>query len=435
MCCFCPGQPFSGRDRAGLIFLRGQVEIQTPLRPINRKTGERVSKETVKFSRTKLVSVYREKPDLLIAHGILEDDIYGLEVDVTLALPDLVIKAIQGQWKRAENSQCIRGLPFLQEAVGLRLEEGFIAKVQKGIGRKVCRHFADLLIESCSAAMEAAVMIQGEKDNRDNPVMDPVPGTSPGPSRWTVSPEMPLDPIKNGKITASPNQKIQRTGGMVIDLHVHSFPASPCSSVSLKELIEEARKIGLDGFCLTDHHHVWNPREVAHLRETTDFLILRGNEITTEQGDMLVFGLDRDILEIVSLADLRAEVSNVNGFIIAAHPFRGFLAFGVGKLGLTLEQAIERPLWKSVDAVEVMNSRVTGKENAFAAQVAARLNRPATGGSDAHTLSGLGIFATRFSQDIQDEQDLIEALKSGHYQPVAFRSEQRKRDFSDGKNR
>lgn len=388
----------------------------------------------MKFTRNKLVSVFLEQPDRLVAHGILEDDIYGLEVDVTLTLPDLVITVVKGQWKRAENSQCVRGLPFLQEAVGLRLEEGFKAKVQKGIGRKVCRHFADIIIESCDAAREAAALIQGESLHGDNPPRESQPVTSTEPNRVTVSPDRPVDSIKKQSLPEPADPKVPDTNGTVIDLHVHSFPASPCSSVSLKELIDEARNIGLHGFCLTDHNHVWNPREVAQLRERTGFLVLRGNEITTEQGDMLVFGLEKDIPGIIRLTELRAEVSRVKGFLIAAHPFRGFLAFGLGKLGLSLEQAVARPLWKWVDAVEVMNSQVTEKENALAAQVAGRLNLPATGGSDAHTASGLGIFATRFFQKIQDEQDLIQALQSGNYQPVAFRREQKKRDGSDGKN-
>ncbi|MFH0789871.1 MAG: PHP domain-containing protein [Pseudomonadota bacterium] len=384
----------------------------------------------VKFTRNKLVSVYREGPELLVAHGILEDDIYGLEVDVTLGLSDLEIKAIQGRWKRAENSECIRGLPLLQEAVGFHMGEGFIAQVQKIIGRKVCRHFADILLEACYAAREAALLIQGETGKIANPAGDFEAVHHEDPGKSASSPVKPVISVKNETPGPKPpgtlSKKKKETAGMVIDLHVHSFPASPCSSVSVEALIEEAQKIGLDGFCLTDHNYVWDPRVVADLRQKTGFLVLRGNEITTDQGDMVVFGLDKDIRGIIKLAELREEVSRVKGFIIVAHPFRGFLTFGLRKLGLTAEKALERPLWKWVDAVEVMNSKVTEKENALAAQVAAGLNRPSTGGSDAHTASALGIYATRFSRAIQDEKGLIEALKGGDYSPVAFRKEIRK---------
>jgi hypothetical protein len=119
--------------------------------------------------------------------------------------------------------------------------------------------------------------------------------------------------------------------------------------------------------------------------------------------------------------------------MIVAHPFRGFLTFGVGKLGLTPEKAMERPLFKLVDAVEVMNSKVTRKENDFAARVAAGLHLPATGGSDAHEAPAVGIYATRFPRVFQDEKGLIEALKSGDYSPIAFRGKEKERSAARGR--
>ena len=216
-----------------------------------------------------------------------------------------------------------------------------------------------------------------------------------------------------------PNRKI--TGGTVIDLHVHTAPASPCSSAPVDHLIQEAKRIGLDGICLTDHNYVWDPEAVKELRKQHDFLILRGNEITTDQGDMVVFGLEKDIKGISKLENLRKEVLEAGGFMIVAHPFRGFLTFNIGQLGLTPEKAMERPLFKQVDAVEVLNSKVTEDENRFAADVAAGLDLPATGGSDAHEISEVGIYATRFAGEVNDEKDLIAALKKGEYEPVTFR--------------
>ena len=225
----------------------------------------------------------------------------------------------------------------------------------------------------------------------------------------------------------------RRKWGMVIDLRVHLFPASSCSSVAVDELIAEAQKIGLDAICLTDHNHVWDPKAAAELSQQYHFLVLRGNEITTDQGDMIVFGLEKEIRGIVKLEELREAVLQARGFMIVAHPFRGFLTFGVGKLGLTPEKAMERPLFKLVDAVEVMNSKVTKKENDFAARVAAGLHLPATGGSDGHEASAVGIYATRFSRVIQDEKGLIEALKSGDYSPIAFRGKGRERSAAHGR--
>lgn len=365
------------------------------------------------FARNKLVSIYRKDPDTLIAHGVLEDDIYGLEVDLELGISNLEILSIEGKWKRAENSECRRAVPFLQEAVGLRMEEDFIQKVQKIVGRKSCRHFADIILECCDAARDAAMVVEREgetlTEKTDRAAIPAVPDL---PSRE--------DPIRN-KNGPALDEKMKVSGGMVIDLHVHTSPASPCSSATLGEVVEEARRIGLDGLCLTDHNYVWKPHEIADLRKKHDFLLLRGTEITTDQGDMVVFGLDRQIEGIIKLEELRQMVTKAGGFIIVAHPFRGFLTFGVGKLGLTPEKAMERALFKFVDAVEVLNSKVTEKENRLAAEVAEGLRLPTTGGSDAHEASAVGIYATRFHRAIKDEKGLIEALRSGDYSPVAFR--------------
>ncbi|MGD8985104.1 MAG: CehA/McbA family metallohydrolase [Desulfobacteraceae bacterium] len=388
----------------------------------------------LKFTRNKLVSIYRKDQGSLLAHGILEDDIYGLEVDVAISIPHLEILSIEGRWKRAENVECPRAIPFLQEAVGFRMGGGFSQKVRKIIGRKACRHFADIILECCDAAQMAAQVIRWETEKGKKPALrfddflsnDTEEATSP-PDDFSISREQRPKPKGEG---VPAQERVNGAEGMVIDLHVHTSPASPCSSAPVDEIIQEAKRIDLDGICLTDHNHVWDPDEVADLRRKYNFLILRGNEITTDQGDMVVFGLEKEIKGIVKLEDLREEVSKAKGFMIVAHPFRGFLTFGIGKLGLTPEKAMERPLFRLVDAVEVMNSKVTEKENSFAAEVAEGLNLPATGGSDAHEVSEVGIYATQFSHVIKDEKDLIEALRTGEFSSIAFRKEGRKRSRS-----
>ena len=369
----------------------------------------------LKFTRNKLATVYRKDAQTLAVHGIMEDDIYGLEVDLDLDLLSLEVLSVRGKWKRMENSECPRAIPFLQEAVGFRMDEDFARRVQKTVGRKACRHFADLILECCHAARDAAKVIHGQEQhfNLSGPEISK-PLDKPGV------------PEKNGPL---PSVKAKgcttRTGvpgGMVIDLHAHSIPASPCSTISVQELIEEAKELGLDGICLTDHNRLWDPHKVEELRQQHSFLILRGNEITTEQGDILVFGLEENISGVIQLAELREKVLRAGGFMIVAHPFRGFLTFGIGHLGLTKEKAMARPAFKLVDAVEVLNSKVSDQENNFAAEVAQGLGLPVTGGSDAHGPGEVGLYATQFTCQIQNERDLIEALKRGGYAPITYRS-------------
>ena len=378
------------------------------------------------FSRNKVVSIIRQGEDTLLARGILEDDIYGLEVEVILSLSSLEILSIEGKWNRAENRECPRALPFLQEAVGYRITEGFSQKVRKTVGRKACRLFSDILLECCHAAKEAAELIQWEAEREAKPDI----GLDDFLEQRAERGEAPADGVRISSGTGSEQKEravrqkeaVTAPGTVIIDLHVHTSPASPCSSAPVDDVIQEARRIGLDGICLTDHNHLWPYAAVEDLRQRHGFLVLRGNEITTDQGDMLAFGLEKDIRGIITLEELRKEVLEAEGCIIAAHPFRGFLTFGLGKLGLSPEKAMERPLFKWVDGVEVLNSKVTQKENTLASQVAEGLDLTAIGGSDSHEVMDVGIYATSFSAAIRDERDLIEALKKGDgCTPLAYR--------------
>ena len=375
-----------------------------------------------RFIRNKLVTVRVLDDDTLLVHGILDDHIYGLEMDVSISINGLQVKDIKGKWNRWTTKECPRAIPFLGEAIGFSMrEDGFSQKIHKSVGRNSCRHFANLLLECCHTAKEAARLIQkknilkGSNENRQE--KDKNPGRAA---------------IKTGEMPYAEKENQDKPHGMIIDLHTHSYPASQCSSVHVEDLIKQAKLIGLDGLCLTDHNYVWDHHKIEDLRQKHGFLVLAGNEITTDQGDILVFGLDKDIQGIIGLKDLRREVNAKGGFMIAAHPFRGFLMFNVNKLGLTLEDAKKRSIFKYVDAIEVMNGKVTIEENGFASDVAAGLGFRVTGGSDAHETNEVGCYATLFQAVISNEKDLIAAFNDCDYEPIAYQWEKRKKHHERG---
>ena len=202
---------------------------------------------------------------------------------------------------------------------------------------------------------------------------------------------------------------------MRIDLHVHTYPKSQCSKIDPKELINEAERIGLDGFCLTEHQVLWDSAELEELTKDTGIKVFSGNEITTAQGDVLTFGFYEDIQGIITAEALYEKVKKAGGIAIAAHPFRGFKTFGFGQLELSLEKACKKKILKHVDAIEVNNGRVTENENEVALKVARKLGLLETGGSDAHELSALGTWVTVFQNTIENEAQLVEELKAGNY--------------------
>jgi predicted metal-dependent phosphoesterase TrpH len=393
----------------------------------------------LKFARNKLITVTLKDASTLMVHGVLEDDIYGLEVDAQVRLPDLTFLSVIGKWNRYTTPECPRALEFIREAQGLVIDSEIEQQLQKTVGRKGCRHYATLLIECCKTVRETVTVLNwnaARQDHCDLSFEDFIHDTSRQPAKAGPRVETPPGRPGHKPVAAAekhaPRLQIEPTRspvlnpsseGFVIDLHTHTFPASACGSHSVDEVIEEARRIGLDGICLTDHNFTWSADQLEALRQKHGFLVLGGNEVTTDQGHMLVFGLDKDPggNGLVKLVDLSQAVGKLGGFMIVSHPFRGFLTFGVDQLGLTVEKACERPLFKLVQGVEVLNGMVTEAENRFANQVCRSLGLASTGGSDAHTLSKIGCYATAFKSPIHTEPELVAALKAGDFQPVVFR--------------
>ena len=205
---------------------------------------------------------------------------------------------------------------------------------------------------------------------------------------------------------------------MRIDLHTHTSPLSACSYIDPQDLIQEARRLQLDGICLTEHQVVWDPDEVDKLAAEAGIRIFRGNEFTTNQGDILVFGFYEDIKELLIIQELREKVTAAGGYMIVAHPFRGFKTFGIGQLQLTVEQACKRKVLEFVDAVEVGNGKLSPEENNMARKVAEKLGLPGTGGSDAHRVDEIGTWVTVFEKEIESEIELVQELHAGRFKAV-----------------
>jgi predicted metal-dependent phosphoesterase TrpH len=202
---------------------------------------------------------------------------------------------------------------------------------------------------------------------------------------------------------------------MRIDLHMHTAPLSACSYIEPHELVQQARRLKLDGICLTEHQILWDPREIDELAREGGIKIFRGNEYTTNQGDVLVFGFYEDIKELLLIQQLRDKVKEAGGFMIAAHPFRGFKTFGIGQLQMTVEQACKRKVFEYVDAIEILNGKLSEEENDMARKVAEKLGLPGTAGSDAHRIDEIAIAITVFENDIRDEDELVAALHAGRF--------------------
>lgn len=211
---------------------------------------------------------------------------------------------------------------------------------------------------------------------------------------------------------------------LIIDIHTHTYPTSDDSILTPEELIRKAKLIGLDGVCITDHDRFWTPQDIHALARKHDYLVLPGCEVTTEEGHLLVYGLQEYIFGMHKASFVRELVDEAGGAIVVAHPYRRFYRKQTHAdeqaYAEMLDRACANKALNLTDAVEIFNGRGKPEENAFAADIADRFDLPATGASDAHSIEQIGTYATRFHQPIRSLDDLIDALQSGQHSPVAL---------------
>ena len=209
---------------------------------------------------------------------------------------------------------------------------------------------------------------------------------------------------------------------MIIDLHCHTVKGGPDSNLTPDELIAEARRVGLDGVCLTEHGGGWDRWDFDRFQEAhPELFLIRALEVDTEYGHVVTFGLDADVIGITRIEMLRKVVTELGGFMVSVHPFRRFfekpplnqsLLF---KGPVSLEEAVTHPVFELTDAVEVVNGGCTLKENEFALRAAQMMGKFSFCRRDAHSHHGLGCGATVFERTIRSQEEFILELKAGRF--------------------
>jgi hypothetical protein len=210
-----------------------------------------------------------------------------------------------------------------------------------------------------------------------------------------------------------------------MDVHVHTNPASSDSMLQPDELVELAVDNGLTAISMSEHDFTLESHKQEDFRaQYPDLFINFGMEVSTDLGHMLAFGFPGYLPGIRRLEKLREEADKVGGFIIVAHPFRRLFdpvtAMRTGeKFELTPTEAAEQmEVFKLVHGIEVANGANTPQENYFALEVAQILGIAATGGSDAHSTSGIGTFATAFENEVSSTGELLEELHAGRFEAI-----------------
>lgn len=210
-----------------------------------------------------------------------------------------------------------------------------------------------------------------------------------------------------------------------LDLHVHSADGSDDAGGTVEgylKWVAARRSLGfrIDGFVLTEHRRFDLDRDYAALAARYDAIVLRGVEVETDIGHVLVFGVTPEFLGRFDLTSVSLPYDEVfraawetGGVAVGAHA-------GRPRIGC-VEHADDRgATLEGVHVIEALNGGSNDYENGRAFDLAEARGLRVVGASDSHFVSALGRCLTRFDGAIRTIDDLVAALRDPNagYQPM-----------------
>lgn len=201
---------------------------------------------------------------------------------------------------------------------------------------------------------------------------------------------------------------------MRLELHCHSHYSKgvklPTEGIPRpRDIIRTAKKRGLDGIAITDHHVFRATQEAKKEAKRLGVLFIPGEEVSSQEGHVIGLGLSEQITSGQSLAETIDRIHQQGAIAVTPHPF-DIKGDGV------------REGFRKADAAEVFNSLNMDR---FSNRVARKRLKgfPKVVGSDAHSLEMIGMSTTLV--EARDLDGVLKAIKKGHteweanYTPLA----------------
>ena len=164
-----------------------------------------------------------------------------------------------------------------------------------------------------------------------------------------------------------------------------------------ENLVNVAKKKGLNGIAITDHNTIKGGVEARKRNKSDDFIIIIGSEIKTEVCEIIGLFLNEEISSTEPHVVIDA-IRDQGGITVLPHPFRSFLVSHSNKQKKIPEELIER-----MDIIEVFNSRTRRIDNQKAMLLSSKMKKTMIAGSDAHFYNELG--KTKVIIDSFDNED------------------------------
>jgi predicted metal-dependent phosphoesterase TrpH len=186
-----------------------------------------------------------------------------------------------------------------------------------------------------------------------------------------------------------------------VDLHIHTR-YSVDSLMTLDEVAEAALARGLGALAITDHDAI---EGALALRRMAPFPVIVGEEINVGDGEIIGLFLQEWIPPQLGPLETIARIRTQGGLVYIPHPFDSHRS--------PLPEPVLRSLLHEVDAIEVLNARVTvAAFNERAARFAQEHGIPGGAGSDAHTPAEIGQAYVEMEPFV-DSDSFLRSLASG----------------------
>ena len=186
------------------------------------------------------------------------------------------------------------------------------------------------------------------------------------------------------------------------DLHIHTEYSMDCT-MSLEAIIARCLEVGINCLGVADHNTLAGSLK---MKEIAPFRIVPGEEILTTEGEVIGFFLEREIPSKLSMMETISLIKQQGGLVCIPHPYDR-LRYSAFK-----DQVLDE-MMSDIDIIEGFNARSLSKRNAIKAMALARkYGKPASAGSDAHTLAEIGNAYVEMP-DFKSKEELLNSLLKG----------------------
>jgi predicted metal-dependent phosphoesterase TrpH/glycosyltransferase involved in cell wall biosynthesis len=205
------------------------------------------------------------------------------------------------------------------------------------------------------------------------------------------------------KLVRPPAEPLADRPIILADLHMHTDHSHDCA-VPVADLLDYAEGQGLGAIAITDHNVFVGAQEAVQLARGRDLVVIPGEEIKTERGEVIGLFLDEQIERGLPMADTIAAIREQGGVVYLPHPF--------DRLHTIPDAPTLHRHLPEIDVFEVYNARLLFEGfNDEALRYARKYNLTMGAGSDAHVLQGVGTGLVRM-RAFENAAEFLISLRS-----------------------